>query len=288
MPELPEVETIRRDLAQVILHRKIVAVKVLSSKTVFPFARKFVSLIQGQKFADISRVGKLLILSFVGQDYFLLIHLKMTGQLIYLDRGKVIAGGHSLKNLLGGDKLPNKTTRVYFSLAGGSDLFFNDQRRFGYLKIVKRSELEQIKQRYGIEPLTPGFKLVDFAAVISGRTKNIKALLLDQSLISGLGNIYADEALFLAGIKPSRRASSLKKAEIEKLFQVISPLIRSAVKHRGTTFSDYRDGSGRRGGFSAKLQVYGRNKEKCYNCGGIIQKIKVAGRGTHFCPHCQK
>lgn len=292
MPELPEVETIRRDLETGVLGKKIKAVEVLASKSVSPKPREFVSALLGQSFRDIDRIGKLMIFRLSDKKHFLLVHLKMTGQLIYSFHDKLLAGGHSLKaeSLPGyvGGELPNRSTRVWFSFADGSRLFFNDQRRFGYLKLVDSKELESIKQKYGIEPLTPDFTEKNFFLAIQGRTKNIKALLLDQTLISGLGNIYADEALFAAGIRPSRRASDLTKAETARLYGVIEGLIRQAIKHRGTTFNNYVDAQGKKGNFVKKLQVYGRSKQECLKCGGIIKKIKVAGRGTHFCPNCQK
>jgi len=288
MPELPEVETIRRDLVGSALRKKIKEVKILSAKTVSPSPKQFLSRLTGQSFVDIDRLGKLLIFSLSDQKHFLLIHLKMTGQLIYSGHNKLIAGGHSLKagNIEG--KFPNKSTRAYFIFSDQSQLFFNDQRRFGYLKIVDANELDRIRQKYGIEPLTVNFTLKNFLEVIKGRTKNIKALLLDQSLVSGLGNIYVDESLFASGIRPSRRASSLTRSEIERLYSVIERLIKQAIKHRGTTFNNYRDAQGKKGNFVSKLQVYGRGKEKCLKCGGIIKKVKIAGRGTHYCPHCQK
>ena len=288
MPELPEVETIRRDLVQSVLGKKIKEVKILSAKTVSPGPQKFLSRLAGQSFINIDRLGKLLIFSLSDKQHFLLIHLKMTGQLIYSDRNKLVVGGHSLKAKTIEGKFPDKSTRAYFVLADHSQLYFNDQRRFGYLKIVDEFDLSQIKQKYGIEPLSANFTLKNFFEVIKGRTKNIKALLLDQSLISGLGNIYVDESLFAAGIRPSRRADSLTRSEIERLYGVIEVLIGRAIRHRGTTFNNYRDSQGRKGNFASKLQVYGRNKERCLKCGGIIKKVKIAGRGTHYCPHCQK
>jgi len=288
MPELPEVETIRRDLAKSVLGKKIREIKILSAKTISPSSKKFLSLLTGQSFINIDRLGKLLIFSLSDKKHFLLIHLKMTGQLIYSFRDKLVAGGHSLKagNIEG--KFPNKSTRVYFTFSDWSRLFFNDQRRFGYLKIVADDNLIKIKQKYGIKPLAANFTLKNFFKITAGRTKNIKALLLDQSLISGLGNIYVDESLFAAGIRPSRRANGLTRGEIERLYSAIEALIRKAIKYRGTTFNNYRDAQGKKGNFVSKLQVYGRDKERCLKCGNIIKKIKIAGRGTHYCPHCQK
>lgn len=287
MPELPEVETIKNDLSKKLLNKKIKEVVVKKPKLVNGGVKKFKEILSGNKFKKINRRGKLIYIELYTSG-FLLIHLKMTGQLIYSFRDKLVAGGHSLKagNIEG--KFPNKSTRVYFTFSDWSRLFFNDQRRFGYLKIVADDNLIKIKQKYGIEPLAANFTLKNFFKITAGRTKNIKALLLDQSLISGLGNIYVDESLFAAGIRPSRRANGLTRGEIERLYSAIEALIRKAIKYRGTTFNNYRDAQGKKGNFVSKLQVYGRDKERCLKCGNIIKKIKIAGRGTHYCPHCQK
>ena len=290
MPELPEVETVRRDLDAAVTKKKIQVVEILSRTTIKNQPADFLRFLKHAKFIAVERIGKLLIFSLSDKKHWLLIHLKMTGQLIYQDGKKVLAGGHILggKNGAFGGNLPGKATRFYLELADKSKLFFNDQRNFGYAKIVDADELEIIKAKYGIEPLQANFILKSFAAIFAGRNKNVKALLLDQNLIAGIGNIYADETLFAAGILPARIAKSLTPAEIKKLFAAIKTIIAKAIKNRGTTFSDYIDAHGHRGGFSKFLQVYGRAKEKCYKCGTILKKAKIAGRGTVFCEKCQK
>jgi len=289
MPELPEVETVRRDLSEAALNKKIKEVKILSRKTIKNQPADFLRFLNSAKFIGIDRVGKLLIFNLSDKKHFLLLHLKMTGQLIYSSGGKIIAGGHSLngKDIVG-HGLPGKATRFYLIFSDGGRLFFNDQRNFGYAKIVDSAELAQIKATYGIEPLTANFTLKSFAAIFSKRAKNIKALLLDQNLVAGIGNIYADEVLFAAGVAPQRRADSLTSAEIKKLFTGLKTILSKAIKYRGTTFSNYVDGYGHRGGFSRFLQVYGRGGEKCYKCGTILKKVKIAGRGTVYCEKCQK
>lgn len=291
MPELPEVETIRCDLSAQILGIRIRAVQVLAVKSIGGGSKKFIATLVGSKFQQIDRIGKLLIFKINPKSY-LLIHLKMTGQLIYRDQRQIILGGHSEpgkgeKRRIIGD-LPNKSTRVIISLANNAKLYFNDQRRFGYLRLVDSLALEKIKAGFGPEPGQSAFNENFLVNLLASRSRNIKALLLDQKQVAGLGNIYADEALFLAGIRPDRPAGSLSLAEIKRLVKSAKELIKLAIKHRGTTFSDYRDASGRQGGFLTRLQVYGRRGQKCYRCGGIITKIKLAGRGTHFCPRCQK
>lgn len=290
MPELPEVETVRRDLAAAVLNKKIKEVKIISRKTIKNQPADFLKLLSGQKFISLDRIGKLLIFNLSDKKHFLLIHLKMTGQLIYIAGTKIIAGGHSLSGLNNGATraLPNKASRFYVVLSDNSHLFFNDQRNFGYARIVDAAELQKIKAKYGIEPLTANFTLPLFSAIFKKRAKNIKALLLDQSLVAGVGNIYADEVLFASGIAPQRRANTLTKSEIGSLFKNLKLLLAKAIKYRGTTFSDYVDAYGRRGGFSRFLRVYGRSSQECYQCGQALKKAKIAGRGTTYCAKCQK
>ena len=291
MPELPEVETIRRDLAVVLTGETICAVKILNPKTVFPSAAFFKKALVGQKVKGIRRRGKLLI--FALPLNFLLVHLKMTGQLIYQNKKQKIAGGHSLKagfldSAVGGE-LPNKHTRVIIDFKNGGRLFFNDLRKFGYLKIVTADQLAVIlKNNYGPEPLTKEFYLVRFKEILKNKKTKIKVLLLDQKRLAGLGNIYVDESLFAARVNPTRLAGSLKPGELEKLWSAINQVIKFAIKQRGTTFNNYRDSQGRRGNFSRFLKVYGRSGEACLVCGRPLSRIKIAGRGTHFCAHCQK
>lgn len=316
MPELPEVETIRRDLAVEITNQPISALKIFSPKTAKNSAAFFKKSLLGASFGNLGRRGKLLIFSInrptftthhqapsatfkASPVHFLLIHLKMTGQLIYVNHQKKIAGGHSLdvkvdkgassfSKSVGGD-LPNRQTRIMLEFKNGGQLFFNDLRRFGYLKIVSTQELEKIiSANYGPEPLTPGFSLENFRSALAGRKLKIKALLLNQKIIAGLGNIYVDESLFAARINPERLANSLSPLEIKKLWEVIKQIIKKAVNERGTTFSNYVDSRGRSGNFSRFLKVYGRSGKACPTCGVPLKKKKVAGRGTHYCAYCQK
>jgi len=300
MPELPEVETIRRDLAAVILNRRIAFIDILSPKTASHSAAFFKKKLVGRKITEVGRRGKLLIfhLSPVKNkgkktnkkkiDY-LLIHLKMTGQLIYSDKKNIIAGGHSLNTRVELEELPNKQTRAILTLANGGRLFFNDLRKFGYLKLVSQSELEKLlANNYGPEPLTPAFTLAAFQESLSRTNVKIKAALLNQKLIAGLGNIYTDEVLWEARISPERPTKKITPPELKKLFAAINKIIKLAVKHRGTTFSDYVDARGKRGNFSKFLKVYGRSGEKCPNCHNPLKKQKIAERGTHYCPKCQK
>ncbi len=185
--------------------------------------------------------------------------------------------------------VPNKFTRIIFTFGDGGQLFFNDLRRFGYLKLVSKEEKEKIvKNNFGIEPLTSDYIFSDFAKLFEKRKTNIKALLLNQKLISGIGNIYADEACFDAKVLPTRKVSSLSILEIKKLFKCVEEVLRVAIENRGTTFNNYVDSDGRTGSHINFLKVYGRDGEKCKKCKGVILKMKHAGRGTHYCANCQK
>ncbi|MDD2354089.1 MAG: bifunctional DNA-formamidopyrimidine glycosylase/DNA-(apurinic or apyrimidinic site) lyase [Patescibacteria group bacterium] len=298
MPELPEVETIRRDLVDFIKGKKIKSVIINNKKTVRNKAAFFVSYLTNRKILDIDRRGKLLIIALEKKDdekegQFLLVHLKMTGQLIFVQGRKSVAGGHSLSEgsflkAIGG-ALPNKHTRVIFVFAANAFLYFNDLRLFGYLEIVSRKRMEEIKAKnYGPEPLSPDLTISYLKTLLKNRTSSIKAILLNQKLVAGLGNIYVDESLFLAGIKPQRVGKSLKTKEIEKLIKSINKVIAKAIDNRGTTFNNYVDSQGKKGNFTRLLKVYGRQGAICLRCGKVIEKCRLAGRGTHYCPNCQK
>jgi formamidopyrimidine-DNA glycosylase len=293
MPELPEVETIRQDLRATILGKKIVDFEVLAKKSLRGEIKEGSAILVGNSFTEIDRIGKLLIFVLRQERQkkkYLLWHLKMTGQLIYTGkhREKLSFGGHSGSDFKADAGLPDKFTRAIFTFSGGFQLFFNDMRRFGYLALADEIELKKIKAKFGPEPLLPDFTLKALTEIFKKRKKNIKAVLLDQQLIAGLGNIYVDESLFAAGVRPDRSSNSLKTVEIKRLYQEIIRILRLAVKHRGTTFNNYVDASGRHGNFSKFLKVYGRGNQACPRCGGNLLKVKVAGRGTVYCPSCQK
>lgn len=293
MPELPEVETVRRDLETVLISIPIVTLEVFNVKTIKPLSvKELEKKLFGQQIKAIKRIGKLLIFELDNSTEVLLVHLKMTGQLIYSaptkkgETKKLLAGGHSLTEPI--TELPNKHTRLVVTFKNGAQLFFNDLRLFGYWKFVLPAELEIIKSNYGIEPLTDNFTWPNFKVALGKRTTNIKAVLLNQTIISGMGNIYVDEALWQAKINPARRVNSLSETELKKLFKACHEVIAKGVEYRGTTFNHFVDGHGQKGGFLQFLQVYGRGGEPCAHCGALIKKIRLAGRGTHFCPQCQE
>ena len=292
MPELPEVETVRRDLNQHLIGQCFLKVDIYNFKNIAPSAIFLAENLINLKIKEISRRGKLLIFNFYKSDLKLLVHLKMTGQLIYQDENSILAGGHSLSESsinesIGGD-LPNRFTRVVFTLSS-SKLYYNDLRKFGYFKLIKEEELNRIlKIAYGPEPADKEFNDKFFISLLKRHKTSIKALLLKQEAIAGLGNIYVDEALFSANIKPSRIANTIKKAEAIKLRKAIIRIIKKAIEMRGTTFSNYVDGKGKKGNFSDYLKVFNRQNQNCFICKEKIEKVKLAGRGTHYCPKCQK
>lgn len=287
MPELPEVETVRQDLLDCVLNKKIKNFEVKLPKLLKNPISDFKSALIGSKFIDIDRIGKLLMFV-LDNDYIVLVHLKMTGQLIYKSKQCFKAGGHAQtdKDLL----VPTKYSYINIKFADDSILYFNDMRTFGYWQLIKKDDKDKILQKYGIEPLTENWTWENWQKIVNKHSRSIlKAFLLNQSYISGLGNIYVDESCFCAGVLPNRKVGSLNKEESKKLFECIPQVIKSALINKGTTFRDYRQADGSSGNYMDKLQVFRRQGKKCYRCGyKSIKKIRLVGRGTHFCPNCQK
>lgn len=286
MPELPEVETIRRDLEKKILDKKISVVEVYNAKVVKMDRHSFVELLRGKKIKAIDRRGKLMIFHLSDGKHYLLIHLKMTGQLLYQYDRKLLAGGHSFSELE--TDLPNRYTRVRFRFADGSILYFNDLRRFGFLKLVDEKGKEQVLRQYGLEPLQPEFTFQAFQQALDKRKTSLKAVMLNQQLIAGIGNIYADEICFAAGVRPWRKVSSLRRDDLKRLYHACKKVLRLAIAKRGTTFNNYVDANGQRGNFLRYLKVYDQEGKPCKRCHMIIEKRVVAGRGTHYCLQCQR
>ncbi len=287
MPELPEVETVRLQLLHKILNKKIVKIKVFHTKAV-NLNENFAKKITGKSFSDIDRIGKLLIFHFKNQDnLFLLTHLKMTGQFFYVDKKETVGGGHSA-SADDGKNLPNRHTRIAFEFEDSNSLYFNDMRLFGYMKIADAKEVEIAKAKFGQEPISDDFDFNKFSEKIKKKNTAIKATLLDQSLVAGLGNIYVDEALFLAGILPTKKTSDLSLKEIKDVIKAGSKVMKKSLTFGGTTFQHFVDTGGKTGNYTDFLKVFGKQNTPCPKCKTLIQKTKVAGRGTHFCPNCQK
>lgn len=290
MPELPEVETIRRDLKKVIRGKTIRLVDgsdVGRGKIVRTGWKTFVSGLLGSRVTELSRQGKLL--SFhLDTGRYILIHLKMTGQLIYVKDKDIIPGGHGYPFAESCEGL-NKYSHVWFGFHDGSHLIFNDMRQFGFIQLVDSKNRMQVLRRFGIDALSDDLTKERFRALVQGRKAAVKAILLNQNLVSGIGNIYADEICFSAGVRPDKPVSRLSRNKLDALFDAIRMILEEAIEWRGTTFSDYRDGEGRRGNYLTRLKVYGREGQPCLRCGkSTIRKKTVAGRGTCYCPRCQR
>ncbi len=283
MPELPEVETVKRQLKKVVLGCRINQIEVLEKKQFFGSPEAII----GQKIKEISRRAKVLI---IGLDSLsLLIHLKMTGQIIYLSKKKKPIGlGHPLP--FSPNQLPNKATRVIIQLDDGSRIFFNDLRKFGWLKILTKSEAKREFSILGPEPLRKDFKINQLKDVLAKTSREIKIVLMDQTKIAGIGNIYANEILFKVGLNPRRQANLLSNRETEKLYQVIREVLLEAIKHGGTSAADkaYLRPDASLGRYQNFLKVYQREGKECFNCSKKIKKIIQAGRGTFFCSKCQE
>lgn len=287
MPELPEVETVRVQLWQRLKGKTIENVEVLRAKSVRD-DKSFAKKLKGLTLKDIDRVGKLLIFSFKEKgDVFLLAHLRMTGQLFVTDnKGDVrVQGGHETPQ---DHTMPNSHTRVIIKFNKGTTLYFNDQRVFGYLQVSNREGSKAARARFGPEPHGAEFDFDYFWQGLQKSKQNIKARLLDQTFVAGLGNIYVDESLFRAGLSPLRPANSLTLTEAKKLARIAGQVLREAILHGGTTFQSFKDSEGQKGNYTKKLKVFARQGQPCPKCGQVILKTRVAGRGTHYCAHCQK
>lgn len=282
MPELPEVETIAKQLNANLAGKEIVGLSVRNASS---FAGKINDIV-GQKITSIDRRAKVLIISLANGKY-LLFHLKMTGQLIYIDHAKRIAGGHADHDWHA--ELPNNHTRIIFDLGNERKLYFNDLRKFGWAKVMTKRDMDDYLSKYGPEPL-PKINLTKLKERAQ-KMKNsaIKKFLMDQSVISGIGNIYADETLFASRIHPKRLVGSITDMEWVEIAKKAEQILTLAISKGGTTDSDYVNAYGEKGGMQDYLAVYHKAGEPCpRDCGGKIEKIVVGGRGTHFCPVCQK
>lgn len=285
MPELPEVETVRLQLLHKIRKKTIAKVEVFHSKTVnndTTIGKK----LTGLTISDIDRIGKLLIVGFEHSPHHLLAHLKMTGQFLFVDKTGVSGGGHTLSPT--DTTLPNKHTRVAFHFSDKSVLYFNDMRLFGYIKIATPKEVEKARTHFGQEPIAADFDTEAFAKGAKRRAAPIKAILLDQTFIAGLGNIYVDETLFRAGVRPASKGTALSLPRLRTIANHAREVLNEAIAVGGTTFQHFTDTGGAAGNFTDYLRVFGKQNTPCSVCGTPIVKIRCAGRGTHYCPRCQK
>lgn len=287
MPELPEVETVRRGLQKFLPGRVVDAAEFDWQKS-FPNAPKDVStFLIGASIVAVRRRAKVLLID-LSTAYTLVIHLKMTGQLVF--RGEQNFGaGHPSDSLIGA--LPDKSTRVIIRFTTGAQLFFNDQRKFGWVRLLPTAEVENLEffKKVGPEPLDADFTWQQFRDRFSRRKRtSIKAALLDQSVIAGVGNIYADESLWGAKIHPATIVSDLNDVQFKRLFVALREVLLLSIEKGGSTDKNYVDAEGRRGSYLAFARVFRRDNLPCPRCGDQIIKIRVAGRGTHVCSKCQK
>ena len=288
MPELPEVETIKLGLQKYLVGHKIEDVKILVPK-IFQGDPKDVI---GAKIADIKRIGKGLIIE-LNNDYVLTVHLKMTGQLVFQDK---TTEDLILSKKIGGETLPSKYSHVIFTLDKGAKLYYNDLRRFGWVKILKKEDLKDVAffKEMGPEPKVgedlagKELTLNYFKNVIQKGNLPVKLILMDQKKIGGIGNIYANDALFLAGIDPRRKGKTLTDSEVEKLFKSIYEVIKKSLSYGGSSDENFVNVLGQEGNYQNHTLVYGKQGEKCSVCGATIEKIQLGGRGTFFCPKHQK
>lgn len=270
MPELPEVETIKRGLAKTIIGKTIAGFTCDTKKMMnhpLPFYQR---TLKGLKILKLGRRAKLVIISLT-RDWSILGHLKMTGQLVYR-------------------KGPNRFTHAIFTFSDGSHLYFNDVRKFGWLRLYKQAELaKQLDHGLGPEPLDKSFTLDVFKSELKKRPNNkIKQFLMDPKNVVGIGNIYSDEICFFARVRPDRKVKTLADNEIKLLFKGTKAILNEAIKYEGTSISDYVNAQGEAGSYTKKLRVYQRYGKKCFRCQGAVQKMKLGGRTSSFCPGCQK
>ncbi len=317
MPELPEVETVKRGLAKLITGRTVKSVEYTWQKSFPNDAAEVNKHLIGAKITDVRRRAKVLIID-LSSVYSLVIHLKMTGQLVFVAEnqqrteirekrneketrnsilnsrfstdGVRFGGGHPSDSLVG--KLPDKSTRVEIAFTDGSKLFFNDQRKFGWVKIIESQKVQSLKfiKELGPEPLEPDFTEKIFIERISKHPNAlIKAVLLDQTVLAGVGNIYADESLWAAKIHPSTRVKNVPKTKLRILHDELLNVLNLSIEKGGSTDKNYVDAEGKRGSYLKFAKVFRKEGQACpRHTGVLIEKIKVAGRGTHICSVCQK
>ena len=288
MPELPEVETVRLGLQSLIIGKKITHISHDWPKS-FPNSPADVDqFVINASITNVRRRAKVLLVD-LSSKYTLVIHLKMTGQIVYRG-GEVFGAGHPNDSLIG--DLPDKSTRVVVTFSDGSHLFFNDQRKFGWMRLIPTAEVPNIDfmRTVGPEPLEHTFTYTLFERQLyKRRNSGIKAVLLDQKIVAGIGNIYADESLFMASIHPSSIVSAIPKAKLKLLHQAIIDVLRLSIEKGGSTDKNYVNAEGKKGSYISFAKVFRKENQPCpNNCGKLLQKIRVAGRGTHVCEVCQK
>jgi formamidopyrimidine-DNA glycosylase len=288
VPELPEVETVKVGLQRLLPDKRIKSVDFDWPKS-FPNAEADVKeFLVGAEVVMVTRRAKVLLVE-LSSKYSLVIHLKMTGQLVFRGKDVRFGAGHPSNSLVG--ELPDKSTRVTFTFSDGSKLFFNDQRKFGWVRLIPTAEVPNIDfmKKVGPEPLADDFTWQLMRERLQRRKNtNIKAALLDQSVIAGVGNIYADESLWSAKIHPSTLVRDLPDAKFKLLHKSLQDVLNLSISKGGSTDQHYVDAEGKRGKYLTFAKVFRKEGQPCPRCGATIIKTRVAGRGTHICPNCQR
>jgi formamidopyrimidine-DNA glycosylase len=288
MPELPEVETVRSGLAK-LLPGRVVASAVHDWPKSFPNSPADVEhFLIGAQVVAVERRAKVLLID-LSTKYSLIIHLKMTGQLVFRSEGERFGAGHPNQSLVG--ELPDKSTRVTLTFMDGSQLFFNDQRKFGWIRLLPTAEVPNIDffKKVGPEPLAADFTWQTMRdRLLRRRNTNVKAALLDQTVIAGIGNIYADEGLWGAKIHPATPVRDLAERQFKELYKELVYVLRLSIEKGGSTDKNYVNAEGKRGSYLTFARVFRREGKPCPRCGTTVIKTRVAGRGTHSCPECQQ
>ena len=289
MPELPEVEVVKRSLTNKTQNLIIKAVKINDGRLRYKINRNKIKKIIGLKFKKISRRSKYL-LFFFDKDIVMLVHLGMTGKFFFVNskRRKYKTSFYYDLN----EEKDKKHDRIIFDLSNDNKLIYNDIRKFGFIKFVKRVSLDQNihLKHLGPEPLSTEFSVEYFKNFIKGRERTIKDLLMDQKFISGLGNIYVNEILFFSGIRPTKEIKKLTDLEIQKIIKFSKKIISKAIICGGSSIKDFSSSSGKKGSFQQYFSVYGKKDENCSKakCKGKIKKVAIANRASFFCNICQK
>lgn len=288
MPELPEVETVRIGLARLLPGQKVHDATFDTPKS-FPNAAADVEqFLIGAKIVYVKRRAKVLLIE-LDTKYTLVVHLKMTGQLVYVSEATRFGAGHPNDSLI--HQLPDKSTRVTLEFSDSSKLFFNDQRKFGWMRLIPTAEVPQIDffKKVGPEPLSADFTWHVLKERLQRRKRtNIKAALLDQSVLAGVGNIYADEALWGAKIHPKILVQDLNDRQIQAIYEALIAVLELSIEKGGSSSHTYVNAEGKKGSYLDFANVFRLEGTPCPRCGTIIEKLRVAGRGTHICPYCQR
>lgn len=288
MPELPEVETVKNGLKKLIVGKTFKSAVEINSPKSFPNDKQSVKeFLLGATVTDVRRRAKMLLID-LSTDYTLAIHLKMTGQLVYRGEQK-FGAGHPNDSLIG--QLPDRSTRVQFEFDDASKLFFNDQRKFGWVRLLPTIEIPNLDfmKRVGPEPLEDRFKSPEFITRVRRRKNStIKSVILDQTVLAGVGNIYADESLWGAEIHPASRVVDISDDKLARLLDEIKFVMNLSIEKGGSTDRNYVDAEGKKGSYIEFARVFRKEGQPCpRHPEVIIEKIRIAGRGTHICPVCQ-